>query len=91
MNDVTILDLFWFLLKLIAALGMVCAAGIMLYLVWAAAKRVAITSWDILRGRNASVAATVCFAIGVVVLVTCVALGVPYLNEYLREHPQFLH
>jgi hypothetical protein len=87
MNDVTILDLFWFILKLLAALGLVGLVGFVLFLVWAGAKRAAKVSWEIVRGRNASVAATVCFVIAVVALVTCVALAVGYINE----HPNFLH
>jgi len=85
MNDVSVIDLFWLILKFLAALGLVCLLALVLFLVWAGIKRFAITGWDILRGRNASVAATACFAIAVVVLVTCVVLAVGYLNG----HPDF--
>jgi hypothetical protein len=87
MNDITILDLFWFILKLLSAVALVGLIGLLLFMVWAGAKRVARVSWDILRGRDASVAATVCFVIGLVVLVTCMVLAVGYING----HPNFLH
>jgi multisubunit Na+/H+ antiporter MnhE subunit len=87
MNDITILDLFWLILKFLAALGLVVVIALALYFVWKAVKAAAKTTWDILRGRNASVTAIVCFSIAVVVLVTCIALAV----GYLRDHPNFLH
>jgi len=86
-NDITVLDLFWLILKFLAALGLVCLLAFALYIVWIAIRRGARTSWNILRGRPTSVTATVCFVIVVVVLVTCVALAVGYLNE----HPNLLH
>jgi hypothetical protein len=86
-NDITILDLFWLILKFIAALGLVGLVALALYVMWKAAKGAAKTTWDILRGRNASVTAIVCFSLAVVVLVTCVALAVGYVNE----HPNFFH
>jgi hypothetical protein len=85
MNDVTIFDLFWLILKILAALGLVGVAGVVLYLVWKAAKVATRTGSDILRGRNASVAGTVCFCLAVVVLVTGAALAV----GYFRDHPTF--
>jgi ABC-type sulfate transport system permease component len=87
MNDVTILDLFWLILKFLAALGLICLIGLVLFLVWAAVKRAAKTAWDIIRGRNASVATTVCFVLAVVALVTCVVFGVGYLHD----HPDLHH
>jgi multisubunit Na+/H+ antiporter MnhE subunit len=82
MNDITILDLFWIILKFLAALGLVGLIVLALYLVWKAAKAAAKTAWDILRGRNTSVAAIVCFSIAVVALVTCAVLAVSYLNQH---------
>jgi ABC-type sulfate transport system permease component len=87
MNDVTVIDLFWLILKFLAALGLVALLGLVLFLVWAAAKRGAKTAWDILGGRNVSVTATVCFVLAVVGLVTCVIFGIAYLHD----HPTFLH
>lgn len=87
MNDITILDLFWLILKFLAALVLVGLIVLGLYSVWRAFKRVAKITWDILRGRNASVTAIVCFSIAVVVLVTGAALAVSYWNE----HPNFFH
>jgi hypothetical protein len=55
MNDITILDLFWLIVKFLAALGLVGLIALALYFVWKAAKAAAKTTWDILRGRNASV------------------------------------
>jgi hypothetical protein len=86
MNDVTILDLFWLILKFLVALGLVCLIGFALYLVWRVIKRGARIAWDIVRGRQASVTATVCFVIAVVVLVTCIVLA----GSYLHDHPNFL-
>ncbi|MGA7696842.1 MAG: hypothetical protein WCA76_17580 [Candidatus Sulfotelmatobacter sp.] len=82
MNDVTILDLFWLILKLLAALGLVGLIGFVFYLAWVGTKRAGKTAWDIVRGRNASVTATVCFVIAVVVLVTCIALAAGYLHDH---------
>jgi hypothetical protein len=87
MNDITIIDLFWLILKFLAALGLVGLIGLVLFLSWAAAKRAARSAWDILRGRNASVAATVCFALAVVVLGSCLIVAIGYLHD----HPAFLH
>jgi len=87
MNDITVLDLFWLILKLLAALGLVGLIALGLYFVWKATKALAKTSWDILRGRTASVPAIVCFSIAIVGLVTCMVLAVGYLNE----HPNFFH
>jgi hypothetical protein len=85
MNDVTVIDLFWLILKFLAALGLVALIGVLLYLILSAAKLAARTGWDILRGRNTSVTATVCFCIAVVVIVTCaLAFG------YFHDHPTFL-
>ncbi len=81
MNDVTILDLFWLILKFLAALGLVCLIAYAFYLVWLVIRRGARTAWDIVRGRQASVTATVCFVIAVVVLVTCVIFAVGYLHD----------
>jgi hypothetical protein len=87
MNDVSITDLFWLILKFLAALGLVALIGVALYLVWKAAKLAARTGWDILRGRNASVGATVCFClVTVVVLGTCAALA----SGYFHDHSTFL-
>jgi hypothetical protein len=83
MNDVTILDLFWLILKLLAALGLVALIGLVLYLIWKGAKLAARTAGDIVRGRNASVTATVCFCLAVVVLVTCAGLAVVYFHDHL--------
>ena len=85
MNDITIVDLFWLILKFLAALGLVALIGVALYLVWKVAKLTARTAWDILRGRNASVTATVCFCLAFVALVTFAALAV----GYFQGHPKF--
>jgi hypothetical protein len=87
MNDVTILDLFWLILKFLAALGLVGLIGLVFFLVWLGIKRAARTSWAIVRGRDASIAAIVCFAIAIVAIVICIAFAV----GYLIEHPNFLH
>ena len=86
MNDVTILDLFWLILKFLAALGLVALIGLVLYLIWKGATLAVRTAWDIARGRNQSVTATVCFCLAVVVLVSCAALAV----GYFRDHSTFL-
>jgi hypothetical protein len=86
MNDITVIDLFWLILKFLAALGLVALIGFVLYLVFRTAKLAARTSWDILRGRDASVTATVCFCIAVVALVT----GAAFAIGYLHDHPTFL-
>ncbi len=86
MNDVTILDLFWLILKFLVALGLVCLTAYAFYLVGLAIRRGARIVWDIVRGRQASVTATVCFVIALVVLVTCVVLA----GGYLHDHPNFL-
>jgi ABC-type sulfate transport system permease component len=78
MNDNSIIDLFWLILKILAALALVGVLGLVLYLVWEAAKRMLKTSWDIVRGRNASVTGTVSFSIAVVVLVSAVVMLVGY-------------
>ena len=84
MSDVSVLDLFWLILKFLAALGMVCLVGLLIYLVWAGAKRAATITWDILRGRNTSVTAIVVFAITVVALVTGVVIAAGYVNGQLK-------
>jgi hypothetical protein len=60
MNDVSVLDLFWLILKFLAALGLVGLIAFALYLVWLAIKRATKTSWNIVRG-DASVTAIVSF------------------------------
>jgi hypothetical protein len=45
-NDITILDLFWLILKFIAAQRLVGLVALALYVVWKAAKRAAKTTWD---------------------------------------------
>jgi uncharacterized membrane protein YidH (DUF202 family) len=87
MNDITIIDLFWLILKFLAALGLVGLISVALFLLWIAAKRAAKTTWDILRGRNRSVAAITCFSIAVVILVSGIILAAGYLND----HPNLLH
>jgi hypothetical protein len=88
MNDISILDLFWLILKFLAALGLVGLLALGIYLVWVSVKRGANIALDIVRGgHNASVTAIVCFSLVVVALVTGVILAVGYLNE----HPNFLH
>jgi hypothetical protein len=72
MNDISIIDLFWLILKFLAALGLVCLLAFGLFLVWSAIKRLAQTTWSILNGRDVGVTATVCFAIVVVAVVSCV-------------------
>jgi predicted PurR-regulated permease PerM len=86
MNDVTILDLFWLILKFLVALGLVCLIGFALYLVWRAVKRSIRVAWNIVRGRQASVTATVCFVIALVALVT----GIIFAGSYLHDHPNLL-
>jgi hypothetical protein len=86
MNDITILDLFWLILKFLAALGLVGLVGFVLFWVWAAGKRATRTAWDILRGRHVSVTATVCFTIAVCVLVYGMVAGVWYLRDHAPPH-----
>ena len=86
MNDITVLDLFWLILKFLVALGLVCLIVFVLRLVWLAVRRGARTAWDIVRGRQASVTATVCFVIAVMVVATCIF----YAALYLHGHPNFL-
>jgi len=89
MNDVTILDLFWFILKLLAALGLVCLIGVAIILIWAGANRAARTTWNILggRGRDASTAAIVSFVLVLMALVG----GVMAAVDYLHDHPNLFH
>jgi len=86
MNDISVLDLFWLILKLIAALGLVGLLALAFYLIWAGTKRAAKTSWEIVRGRNTSVTAITCFSVALLVVVTGIVLVVGYLND----HPNFL-
>jgi hypothetical protein len=81
MNDVSIIDLFWLILKLLAALGLVGLLGVAFFLV-------AKGAWNILvhaSGGDASVARTVLFCIAVVVLLSCAVFAVNFF------YPNFLH
>jgi len=86
MNDITVLDLFWLILKFLAALGLVGFIGLALFFAWMAAKHGVKTAWDILRGRNTSVTAITFFSIAIVILVSGIILAVGYVND----HPNFL-
>jgi hypothetical protein len=87
MNDITIIDLFWLILKFLAALGLVILIGLVLYLVWAAIKRAGRVAWDIVRGGNASVTATVCFALGVVVWAAVFKVGYLHYHAPPQQNP----
>jgi uncharacterized membrane protein YidH (DUF202 family) len=81
MNDVSILDLFWLILKFLAALGLVVLIALGLYLIWAGVRRLARIALDIVRGgHNSSVAAIVSFSIAIMVLATLVAFAVSYFK-----------
>jgi len=79
MNDVSIIDLSWRILKFLAALGLVGLLAFALFLV-------AQIAWNILvyaSGRDASVALTVLFCIAVVVLPSCAFLAVNFYYPHL--------
>jgi hypothetical protein len=81
MNDVSILDLFWLILKFLAALGLVGVIAFALYLVWVAIK----STGNIVRG-DASVTAIVCFVLAILILGSCVVAAVGYFRD-----PNFFH
>jgi uncharacterized protein YneF (UPF0154 family) len=91
MNDISVLDLFWLILKFFAALALVGLIALGLFLLWRAAKHGAKTTWEILRGRNTSVAAITCFSIAVVIIVSGIILAAGYLAGYLNDHPNLPH
>jgi hypothetical protein len=83
MDNVSITDLFWLILKFLAALGLVALLGVVLFLVWATIKRSAGTFAA--ASRNASEGIIVLFVFAILALVALIGFAINFFfPHFLR-------
>lgn len=88
MNDVSIIDLVFLIIKFLIAVGLVGLVAYALFLVWKAIKRLPRIAWKIwvyACGGDTSVATTALFCIAVVALWSCAFFAVKFF------YPNWLH